>query len=588
VADTKKVIELDFRTNLDAVQGQLQRMTSEVDRLGRAQTQLSQGNLTRFGGGALGQATQIAGGTPTASQPTGAQAHAFNAWGDKMVSGIDRIVARLERLIGITERESRMAAERRRAPMWANEELPGGGPGAGPGGGGGGGAGRSMARWLAFGGVSLATHALTAVSSPLANPHLSAEAAQRQAVFSLPIIGHGLQAGIQLGEFLTGNTAERRRLGLTHEQFTASDRARIAGQPAVTSAQARYEEAGGRTDALVRSGALSWRPGTIGFNPDEAAITRQVQGFLGSQARTEHLSQIRHREEQSRLPARERQRQAQLDLDAAREAQIRMYPQMERARQNYNLAFNRRQDAQQAAEQARQGQNNRPWFDPQGWNVGANLVNAQVLSQNAQRTAAEEELRRNEYVQQRTRYEQQSLELAQRESAVRRANVDLARAELDTLRQREQTAAGNAQRLGGMNRVQYQLGRQALALYNRLGPENAPAELAGLARQFAGDHVRNREEQLGAERMRRDAVELRQLAPGQFRDTDLQEIRARVDAQQVRVGVQVRLDETVLAQEIAQQLGRVLREVRAQLRLDVDRAANDTWLGQIMRWANGG
>jgi hypothetical protein len=175
---------------------------------------------------------------------------------------------------------------------------------------------------------------------------------------------------------------------------------------------------------------------------------------------------------------------------------------------------------------------------------------------------------------------ERGLAVVQAESAVRKANIQMAKTELEIAQQRESRAAGQAQTLGGMNRMQREVAFRAAQQVATRGWENVSPEVQGqvraldpaLAARFAqqsGEGVRARFRGLG----------------GQFAEAfgdDLGATRERVDVAEREVRKLEFLDaaktaramEVVLnkfAEDISEAMARAVNNARMQFNIQQQR-----------------
>ncbi len=169
-------------------------------------------------------------------------------------------------------------------------------------------------------------------------------------------------------------------------------------------------------------------------------------------------------------------------------------------------------------------------------NLGMNAHDDLIALEKATRQMNEQ----NQLVQKRQTLEQQinALKDSQANAATKEAQqrenlLEKSRQELELLKQREQVAQTNAQRLGGMNRFERTQAVNALEQLQKTGVENAPQFLKDLASKVAPRTVGNLYEQAGEKS--EDFKRLQRLAPGEYRDR-LQDIRGRVDVREAQVG----------------------------------------------------
>lgn len=183
---------------------------------------------------------------------------------------------------------------------------------------------------------------------------------------------------------------------------------------------------------------------------------------------------------------------------------------------------------------------------------------------------------------------EKGLAAIQAEAQARAASVNLAKAELAVLEQQEARMRGMAQSAGAMSQGEFTASANALKMYQDNGG-NAPPEIEAMVARLAPDLVRKNQENRGGERYE----QLKSLlGEDRFKSAfgddfgagnSLKEIMAKVDKVKADIRVDINLDTTTTAKQLADLLKPTLENLKVSFEMALKNKAAEIKAGNAVR-----
>jgi hypothetical protein len=436
-------------------------------------------------------------------------------------------------------------------------------------------------------GLSRVAQGAARITETVNNSYLTAREKQQRILEGIPLLGSGFAGLRGLANAVSGLSESMRQLGETRAHAETLARGLHGVQLAGIGQQAR-------------AGVAADQAAALGVVPVDRRIFYRGWGLAGVEAEERQrlqLSEVNVGRARARYVAslasaggaRDAEAQARLAVGRAERVELSQHQQVRQIRSARTTAAGAVRDPRVTVLEAAAffGWDRRP---PQLLAAQA-AAPSQLDLQNGLHDQAQG-LQRLIEANQRLRAAVESRgeadrSVAQAASALRQAETAALREQLSILEQRERVAQQSAQRLGGMSRLQRQMGIQALESVLAHGPANVPQEWLSLARGIAPQRVAELETRGGMRAP--ELARLRQLAPADYRDVaELEARRREVDRLRAEVNVRVQLDERALARELADQLRGFIAELRVLTTREARLAAEAARVGQQIRNASGG